>query len=122
MTYYTKDHEWLINDGDVATVGITRHAADALGDLVFIDVHAAGKHVAAEDVVAVVESVKAASDIYAPVAGLIVEVNPALADDPTVASTDPEGAGWLFKIKLADPAGLANLLDREAYDALVANA
>lgn len=122
MTYYTQDHEWVRHEGDVAVVGITQHAAEALGDLVFIDLHADGKQVSAGDAVAVVESVKAASDIYAPVGGQVVEVNSALSDDPTVVSADPEGAGWLVKIRLDDPASLSELLDRAAYDALVAGA
>lgn len=121
MTYYTKDHEWLACEDGVATVGITRHAADALGDLVFIEVEAIGSVVAAEGVVATVESVKAASEIYAPAAGTIVEINAAVVEDPATISADPEGQGWLFKLKLDDAADLARLMDRAAYDALLAD-
>jgi len=119
MTYFTNDHEWLTVDGDVATVGITRYAADALGDLVFVDVKPEGTVVAAAESAAVVESVKAASDIYAPVGGEMLETNPRLAAEPEIVNTDPEGDGWLFKMRVADAAELSKLLDRAAYDALV---
>jgi glycine cleavage system H protein len=119
MTYFTNDHEWLTVDGDVATVGITRYAADALGDLVFVDVKPEGTVVAAAESAAVVESVKAASDIYAPVGGEVLETNPRLAAEPEIVNTDPEGEGWLFKLRVADAADLGKLLDRAAYDALV---
>jgi glycine cleavage system H protein len=121
MTYYTKDHEWLVCEDDVATVGITRHAADALGDLVFVEVQITGTAVEAEGVAATVESVKAASEIYAPVAGTIVQINPAVVDDPSIVGNDPEGEGWLFKLKLDDVGDLAGLMDRASYDALVAD-
>jgi glycine cleavage system H protein len=119
MTYFTSDHEWLTLEGDVATVGITAYAADALGDLVFIDVTALGRTVAAKDSVAVVESVKAASDIYAPAGGEVLEVNSRLEGEPEIVNADPEGAGWLFKLRLADKAELDALLDRAAYDKLI---
>lgn len=117
--YYTPDHEWLMLAGDIATVGITQHAADALGDLVFVDIPPVGRQFASGDAAAVVESVKAASDIYAPVKGEVVEVNERVADEPGLVSTEPEGAGWLFKLKIANEAELSDLLDRQAYDALV---
>jgi glycine cleavage system H protein len=119
MTYFTSDHEWLTLDGDVATVGITAYAAEALGDLVFIDVPGLGQTVSAKESVAVVESVKAASDIYAPASGEIIETNPRLAGEPEIVNTDAEGAGWLFKMRLADKAELEALLDRAAYDKLI---
>lgn len=121
MTYYTKDHEWLVCEDGVATVGITRHAAEALGDLVFVEVQVAGTVVAADGVAATVESVKAASEIYAPVAGTIVEINPSVVDDPSIVSTDPEDEGWLFKLKLDDTGDLDGLMDRAAYDILLAD-
>ncbi len=120
MTYYTKEHEWLSCDGDVATIGITQHAADALGDVVFIEVSPEGKPLAAEGTAAVVESVKAASEIYAPVAGTIVAANPLVAADPSLVSSDPEGEGWILKLKLANIADLEGLMDRAAYDAFLA--
>lgn len=119
MIYYTPDHEWLSFEGDIATVGITQHAADALGDLVFVELKPVGSIFAAADVAAVVESVKAASDIYAPVAGEIVEINARVIEDPALISSAPEGAGWLFKLRIANPSGFEGLLDRQAYDALV---
>jgi glycine cleavage system H protein len=122
MTYYTKDHEWLRVEGDVATVGITGFAAEALGDLVFIEVKPIGSQVRAEEAVAVVESVKAASDIYAPVGGEILEINPRLADEPSVVSEAPEGEGWLFKLRIADPSELGRLLDHTAYSTLAGEA
>lgn len=117
---YTPDHEWLSIDGDVATVGITHHAQDALGDVVFVDLPEVGKTFAQKDVAGVVESVKAAADVYMPVTGEITEVNEALRADPALANTDPLGAGWFFKVKLAAPAELDALLDETAYSALTA--
>ncbi len=117
---YTPDHEWLNIDGDIATVGITHHAQDALGDVVFVDLPAVGTTFAQKDVAGVVESVKAAADVYMPVTGEITEVNEALRADPALANTDPLGAGWFFKVKLSNPAELAELLDETAYAALAA--
>ena len=119
MKYFTKEHEWLSLEGDVAVVGITKFAADALGDLVFVEVKPLGSTVVANEAIAVVESVKAASDIYTPVSGEIVEVNPRLADEPGVVGAEPEGEGWLFKLKIADPAELADLFDAAGYAALI---
>ncbi len=119
-TYYTKDHEWLAVEGAIATVGITNYAQNALGDVVFADVPAAGTVVAKGTEAAVVESVKAASDVYSPVSGTVIEANAALADDPALVNTDPEGAGWFFKLTLSDPSELDGLMDAAAYQALVA--
>jgi len=118
--YYTKDHEWLAVDGSTATVGITDYAQNALGDVVFADVPAAGTVVAKGKEAAVVESVKAASDVYSPVSGTVIEANAALSDDPALVNTDPEGAGWFFKLTLSDPSELDGLMDEAAYKALVA--
>lgn len=117
---YTPDHEWIQLDGDVATVGITHHAQDALGDVVFVDLPEVGKELAQKDVAGVVESVKAAADVYMPVSGTITEVNEALRDDPSLANSDPLGAGWFFKVKLSTPAELDALLDETAYAKLAA--
>jgi glycine cleavage system H protein len=119
-TRYTRDHEWVRLDGGIATVGITVHAQEALGDLVFVELPAAGREVAAAEACAVVESVKAASDVYAPLAGKVTENNAALADDPALANRDAEGDGWFFRLAPADPAAFASLMDRAAYDAYVA--
>ena len=119
--YYTKDHEWLAVKGTTATVGITDYAQNALGDVVFAEVPAAGTVVAKGKEAAVVESVKAASDVYSPVSGTVIEANAALADDPALVNTDPEGAGWFFKLTLSDPSELDGLLDEAAYKALVAS-
>ena len=113
--YFTKEHEWVRVEGDVATVGISDHAQEALGDIVFAEVPAAGRTVAKGDDAAVVESVKAASDVYAPVGGEVVEGNAALADDPSLINRDPEGEGWFFKLKLSDPSELDGLMDEAAY-------
>lgn len=118
---YTEDHEWIKVDGDVATVGITEHAQDSLGDVVFVELPDAGRSVAQKEEVGVVESVKAAADIYAPVSGEITEANQALADDPSLANNDPMGAGWFFKIKLADASELDALMDEAAYKAFAAD-
>ena len=117
MDYFTKDHEWISVDGDIGTVGITKHAAGQLGDIVFIEVPAAGRKVKQGEQIAVVESVKAASDIYAPVSGEIVGGNEELVSTPAGVSESPEGTGWFFKIKLADKGQLEALMDRTAYDA-----
>lgn len=119
---YTEDHEWLKLDGDTATVGITVHAQDALGDVVFVDLPEVGKVLAPRDVAGVVESVKAAADVYMPVSGEIVEVNEALRADPSLANSDPQGAGWFFKVRLSDASQLDALLDETAYTAFAANA
>ena len=108
---YTEDHEWLKIDGDMATVGITVHAQDALGDVVFVELPAVGTTFAQKETAGVVESVKAAADVYMPVTGEVVEVNEALRDDPSLANTDPLGAGWFFKVKLTDTAQLDALMD-----------
>lgn len=113
--YFTKEHEWVRVDGDTATVGISSHAQEALGDIVFAEVPDAGRKVAKGQEAAVVESVKAASDVYAPVSGEVVEGNPALADDPSIINSDPEGEGWFFKLKLDDPSELDGLMDEGAY-------
>ena len=113
--YFTKDHEWVRLDGDSATVGISDHAQHALGDIVFADVPEAGRQVKKGDEAAVVESVKAASDVYAPVSGEVTEGNAALADDPSLVNRDPEGEGWFFKLKLSDPAELDGLMSESDY-------
>ena len=120
MIRYTKDHEWVRLDGTTATVGITAHAQDALGDLVFVDLPEPGREVAEAEAVAVVESVKAASDVYAPLAGRITEVNAALVEDPALVNRDPAGEGWFFKLVLPDSAAFDGLLDQAGYDALLA--
>jgi glycine cleavage system H protein len=119
---YTEDHEWLNVDGDTAIVGITHHAQDALGDVVFVDLPEVGKTYAQKDVAGVVESVKAAADVYMPVSGTITEVNEALRADPALANSDPLGAGWFFKVKLSDAGQLAALMDETAYTAFEKNA
>ena len=122
MIRFTKDHEWVRLDGDIATVGITTHAQDALGDLVFVELPEPGREVTEAEAVAVVESVKAASDVYAPLTGRVTEVNGQLSDDPALVNRDPAGEGWFFKLQLADAAAFDALLDQEAYDKLVAEA
>lgn len=119
MLKFTEDHEWLEVDGNITTVGITKHAVEQLGDLVFIDLPKIGSALSQGDSAATVESVKAASDVYCPLQGEIVEINTAIADDPSLVNTDPEAAGWFFRIKLADPQAAETLLDRTAYDKLV---
>jgi glycine cleavage system H protein len=118
-TRYTKDHEWVRLDGSVATVGITAHAQDALGDLVFVELPEPGREVTAGEACAVVESVKAASDVYAPLAGRITETNAAIVDDPALVNREPDGEGWMFRLELADPAAFAGLLDETGYKAFV---
>jgi glycine cleavage system H protein len=119
-TYYTNEHEWIKVDGDVGTVGITKFAAEKLGDVVFVELPDAGKAVKKDADMAVVESVKAASDVYAPVNGEIIEGNSAIVDEPAKVNEDPEGAGWFVKIKLADKGQLTGLMDKAAYDAFCA--
>lgn len=119
---FTKDHEWIRADGGIGTVGITSHAQDQLGDVVFVELPEVGREVAKGEAVAVVESVKAASDIYAPAAGEITEVNAALAETPGLVNEDAEGRAWFFKIRIADAAELDALIDRAAYEAFVKEA
>jgi len=113
--YFTKDHEWIRVDGETATVGISNHAQEQLGDIVFAEVPEAGRRVSKGQEAAVVESVKAASDVYAPLSGEVVEGNPALADDPSLINSDPQGEGWFFKLKLDNPGELEGLMDEAAY-------
>jgi glycine cleavage system H protein len=121
-TLYTAEHEWITTDTpDAATVGITVHAQDALGDVVFVDLPAVGATFEQGDVAGVVESVKAAADLYMPVTGEVVEVNEALRADPSLANTDPLGSGWFFKVRVTDTDQLSKLLDAKAYDELVKN-
>ena len=117
--YFTKDHEWIRLEGDVATVGITDHAQHALGDIVFAEVPDSGKQLKKGDDAAVVESVKAASDVFSPVSGEVVEGNAEIAAQPALVNEDAQGRAWFFKIKLSDPAELDGLMDRSAYDAFV---
>ena len=117
---FTKDHEWVRLDGDVATIGISKHAAEALGDVVFVETPEAGKAVAKGDSFAVVESVKAASDVYAPVSGEVIEGNAALASAPETVNADPEREGWFARIKVSDALQVDALMDRAAYDAFLA--
>jgi glycine cleavage system H protein len=112
---YTEEHEWVRVEGDVGTIGITAYAQEQLGDVVFVEVPVAGRKVAKGESVAVVESVKAASDIYAPVSGEVVEANAALADTPGDVNAEPMGKGWFFKLKLADASQLDGLMDEKAY-------
>ena len=112
---YTEDHEWINLEGDTATVGITHHAQDALGDVVFVDLPAVGTSFDQKDVAGVVESVKAAADVYMPVSGEITEVNEDLRNDPSLANSDPLGKGWFFKVRLSQPAEVDALLDETAY-------
>ena len=120
---FSKDHEWInAADANAAVVGITLHAQDALGDVVFVDLPAVGTTFAQGDVAGVVESVKAAADVYMPVSGEVVEVNEALRADPSLANSDPLGAGWFFKIKLSEPAQLDGLMDETAYSSFSASA
>lgn len=114
-TRYTKDHEWIRLDGDTATVGITKYAAEQLGDVVFVELPVVGKLVAQASEAAVVESVKAASEVFAPLSGEILSVNEALADDPAKVNADPEGAGWFFSMKVSDSGQLAELMSADQY-------
>ena len=115
--YYSKDHEWIRVDGDTATVGITDFAQGQLGDVVFVEVPEAGRHLVRGGEAAVVESVKAASDVYAPVGGEVIEGNQALVDDPALVNSDPEGEGWFFKLRLADTHEINDLMSAEQYKA-----
>ena len=121
--HFSKDHEWVNStDTNAAVVGITVHAQDALGDVVFVDLPEVGLTFAQGEVAGVVESVKAAADVYMPVSGEIVEVNEALRNDPSLANSDPLGAGWFFKVKLSDAAQLAELMDETSYNSFAQNA
>ncbi len=117
---FTKDHEWVEIDGDVATVGITAYAAEQLGDVVFVDLPEPGKAMTAGEPMAVVESVKAASDVYAPLTGDVTAANGELTDNPQTVNDQPEGAGWFVKIKLSDPHQVDALMDRAAYETFLA--
>lgn len=119
---YTEDHEWLNVEGDSAIVGITHHAQDALGDVVFVDLPEVGKRFDQKDIAGVVESVKAAADVYMPVSGEVTEVNEALRADPSLANSDPLGAGWFFRVRLSAPAQLDALMDEAAYGKFTAGA
>lgn len=118
--YFTEDHEWIEVDGDEAIVGITDYAQGQLGDITFVEVPAAGATVGKGDSASVVDSVKAASDVYAPVSGTVTEANAALEDQPELVNTDPEGDGWLWKMTLSDAGELSSLMDETAYKAFIA--
>ena len=118
---YTEEHEWIRLDGDAATVGITDFAQGQLGDIVFVELPDVGKAVSKGGDAAVVESVKAASDVYAPVSGEVTEANQALTDDPSLVNSDPEGEGWFFRLRLSDRGELDGLMDAEAYKAFCDN-
>ncbi|GGB15655.1 glycine cleavage system H protein [Sphingomonas metalli] len=120
MRYFTEDHEWIEVDGQIGTVGITDYAQGQLGDIVFVDVPADGRSLGKGDEAAVVESVKAASDVYSPVSGTVLEGNTALADQPDLVNSDAEGEGWFFRLTLSDEAELESLMDEAAYEAFVA--
>ena len=113
--YFTREHEWIRVEGDIATVGISDHAQEALGDIVFAEVPEAGTSLAKGQEAAVVESVKAASDVYAPIGGEVTEGNAAIADDPALINRDPEGEGWFFKLKLSNPSEVEGLMDEVSY-------
>jgi glycine cleavage system H protein len=113
--YFTREHEWISVDGDIATVGISNHAQEQLGDIVFTEVPETGRRLSKGQEAAVVESVKAASDVYAPVSGEVIEGNQAVADDPALVNSDPEGDGWFFKLKLDNPGELDGMMDEGAY-------
>ena len=117
---FSKDHEWVEVDGDTATIGITAYAAEQLGDVVFVELPDTGKSVKAGEQLAVVESVKAASDVFAPVSGEVVDSNIALGDTPETVNEGPEGSGWFVKVKLANPSELDGLMDRAGYEAFLA--
>lgn len=118
--YFTQDHEWIEVQNDIGTVGITHYAQGQLGDITFVEVPQAGRQVTQGEAVSVVDSVKAASDVYTPVSGEIAEANAALADEPELVNSDAETGGWLFRVKLSDPGELAKLMDKAAYDEFVA--
>ncbi|MGI9137453.1 MAG: glycine cleavage system protein GcvH [Sediminibacterium sp.] len=116
---YTKDHEWIKVEGNVATIGITDFAQSELGDIVYIDINTVGKMLSAEAVFGTVEAVKTVSDLFLPVAGTILEINPALAGQPELVNTDPYGAGWMVKVTMVNPADIEQLMTSEAYSKLV---
>jgi glycine cleavage system H protein len=118
--YFSNDHEWIEVDGTIGTVGITDYAQSQLGDITYVDLPGAGQAVKKGDAPCVVDSVKAASDVYSPVSGTVTEANSALEGEPELVNTDPEAGGWLFRVELSDPAELEGLMDRAAYDAYVA--
>jgi glycine cleavage system H protein len=118
--YFTEDHEWIEVEGQTGTVGISDYAQGQLGDIVFVEAPDSGRSLGKGDEAAVVESVKAASDVYAPVSGTVTEGNPALAEEPSLVNSDPEGEGWFFKLTLSDPSELEALMDETAYAAFVA--
>jgi glycine cleavage system H protein len=113
--YFTREHEWVRVEGNSGTVGISSHAQEALGDIVFVEVPQAGRELRKGDEAAVVESVKAASDVYSPISGSVIEGNQAIADDPALVNHDPEGAGWFFKIEVRDASELEGMMDEDAY-------
>ena len=119
--HFTKDHEWVRVEGNNATVGISSHAQEQLGDIVFAEAPDAGRSLRKGEEAAVVESVKAASDVYSPISGNVIESNPALADDPAIINNDPEGAGWFFKLEITDPSELEGLMDETDYRDFVAS-
>jgi glycine cleavage system H protein len=120
-TRYTEDHEWVRVDGEIATIGISDHAQQQLGDIVFVELPEVGRKVGRKDALAVVESVKAASDVYAPISGEGVEVNSALSDDPALVNSGAESGGWFCRLKVGDPAELDGLMDAAAYEARLAS-
>jgi glycine cleavage system H protein len=118
--HYSQDHEWLqVGEDGLATIGITEHAQNALGDIVFVELPEPGRSLAKGDACAVVESVKAASDIYAPLSGTVTENNPEIIEDPSLINKDPEAGAWFFKMRLSDPASIAGLMSKADYDAFV---
>jgi glycine cleavage system H protein len=119
--YFTKEHEWIRVEGNNATVGISSHAQEQLGDIVFAETPQAGRSLRKGEEAAVVESVKAASDVYSPISGTVIEGNPALAEDPAIINNDPEGGGWFFKLEVTDPSELQGLMDEAAYRDFVAS-
>ena len=121
MLRFTADHEWLRIDGDVAVVGITEHAQEQLGDLVFVELPASGKSFEKGAPAAVVESVKAAFDVYAPISGQIVETNESIVSNTAIVNSDPHGNGWFFKLKIADPSEIDSLMDEKTYKAQLAS-
>jgi glycine cleavage system H protein len=119
MLRFTKDHEWLRLEGQTATIGITEHAQGQLGDLVFVELPKVGKELRQGEPAAVVESVKAAADVYAPISGTIIEINEAIVNEPEVVNSDPMGRGWFFKLKVSDPSQFDALMDKESYQAML---
>ena len=113
---YSKEHEWITVEGDVGTVGITKHAAEMLGDVVFVELPEKGKNVEKDSQIGVVESTKAASDVYTPISGEVVDNNQAIVDDPSKINADPEGEGWFFKIKIKDSSEMSDLMTKDEYD------